>query len=155
MSTKGVGSSTPNLNNATGIAPIANGGTGSATAFTYAQQLLFVLRSANMQLTTDQQFTKVFAGTNYVTTNVVAARKTGAASVACLGGVYTAASKGGDALVAATQAWVTLAAGITVNASLAAIAGTAIESATPYLALTTGSTAACTADVFIYGFCID
>ena len=119
------------------------------------QQLLFVLRGANMHITTDQAFTKVFTGTNYVVTSVIAARKTGAASVTCAGGVYTAASKGGDALVAATQSWVTLAANIIVNATLAAVAGTAIESATPYLSLTTGSTAACTADVFIFGVCID
>lgn len=122
---------------------------------TNQNQLLFVLRSADMHITTDQAFTKVFGGTNYVVTNVVAARKTGACSVSCLGGLYTAASKAGDALVAATQAWTTLAAGITVNAVLAAIAGTAIESATPYLALSTGSTAACTADIFIFGVCID
>lgn len=149
------GSNTPVVTNASGLLPIANGGTGSATGMTGVNQLLFVLRSANMQLTTDQAFTKVFTGTNYVVTNIIGARKTGAASVACAGGVYTAASKAGDALVAATQIWVTLAAGITVNAALAAVALTAIESATPYLALTTGSTAACTADVFIFGVCID
>ncbi len=122
---------------------------------TNQNQLLFVLRGADMHITTDQAFTKVFGGTNYVVTSVIAARKTGGASVTCAGGIYTAAAKGGDALVAATQSWVTLGANIIVNAVLATVAGTAIESATPILTLTTGSTAACTADVFIFGVCID
>lgn len=148
MTTKGVGSVSPNLANAQGVLPALN-------SPTYGMQLLFVLRSADLHVTTDQQFTKVFAGTNYVVTNIIAARKTGAASVTCVGGIYTAAAKGGDALVAATQSWVTLAGNIIVSATLAAVAGTAIESATPYLTLTTGSTAACTADFFIYGVCID
>lgn len=148
-------STSPNLANATGVTAIANGGTGSATGMTGINQLLFVLRSADMQLTTDQVFTKVFTGTNYAVTNVLAARKTGAASIVCAGGVYTAASKGGDALVGVAQSWVTLAASKIVAATLAALTGTNIESATPYLSLTTGSTAACTADVFIFGVVID
>lgn len=119
------------------------------------QQLLFVKRSADMQSTADQAFTKVFTGTNYAVTNVLAARKTGAASVVCAGGVYTAASKGGDALVGVAQSWVSLASGVMVSATLAALVLTTIESATPYLSLTTGSTAACTADLFIFGFVID
>lgn len=142
------GSNTPILTNATGTLPIGAQGTG-------LNQLLFTLRSANMQLTTDQQFTKQFTGTNYAVTNVLAVRKTGAASVACAGGVYTAASKAGDALVGVAQSWVTLASGVMVSATLAALVLTTIESATPYLSLTTGSTAACTADVFIFGVCID
>ncbi len=155
MTVKGVGSSTPNLSNGTGIAPIANGGTGSATGFTYGNQMLFSLLGVDMTTTTDHAFTKIFSGTNYMVTHVVATRVSGAASVTCVGGIYTAASKGGDALVAATQSYVTLASGIIVNAVLAAIAGTASHSATPILTLTTGSTAACSANVYIFGVCID
>lgn len=119
------------------------------------QQLLFVLRSADMQSAADQAFTKAFTGTNYVVTSVIAARKTGGASVACAGGIYTAASKGGDALVGVAQSWVALAASKIVAGTLAALTLTNIESATPFLSLTTGSTAACTADVFIFGVVID
>ena len=115
-------------------------------------QLLFVLLGANMQLTTDQPFTQVFSGTNYVITNVVATRVTGGASVTCAGGIYTGAGKTGDALVATAQSWVTLATGKTISAVVAAIAGTNLESAVPILTLTTGSTAACTANIYIYGF---
>ncbi len=118
-------------------------------------QELFVLRSANMQLTTDQQFTRAFSGTKYRIMDIIAVNKTGGASVVCAGGIYDAASKGGNALVAAAQSWVTLAANVNVPPAIAAIAGTALLTGTPYLSLTTGSTAACTADIFISGYCID
>ena len=108
-----------------------------------------------MQLTTDQQFTKLHAGTNYYITNIIAVRKTGGASVACAGGIYDAASKGGSAVVGVAQSWVTLAANVNVVPTIAAVASTALLSATPYLSLTTGSTAACTADLFIFGYVID
>ncbi|CAB4188171.1 hypothetical protein UFOVP1165_64 [uncultured Caudovirales phage] len=120
-----------------------------------AAQTLFVLRSADFQLATDQNFTKLFAGTNYLITSIVAVRKTGGASVACAGGIYSAAAKGGNALVAAAQNWVTLAANVNVVATLAAVASTALCNTTPVLSLTTGSTAAITADVFISGYIID
>ena len=118
-------------------------------------QLLFVLRSADMQLVTDQAFTKMFSGTKYRVQDVIAVRKTGAASVLCAGGVYDAASKGGNALVATVQSWVTLAANINVVPTLAAVAATTVLSPTLYLSLTTGSTGACTADIFVYGYIVD
>jgi len=118
-------------------------------------QVLFVLRSANMQLTTDQAFVKQFVGTSYRITDIVSVRKTGGASVACLGGIYDAASKGGNALVAVGQSWVTLAANVNVVPTLAAVVATALLSTTPFLSLSTGSTAACTADLFIFGYCVD
>lgn len=127
----------------------------SSLAPSQAEQTLFVLRSADFQLVTDQQFTKLFAGTNYQITNIIATRKTGGASVACAGGIYSAASKAGNALVAAAQNWVTLAANVNVVATLAAVASTALCNTTPFLSLTTGSTAAITADVFIVGYVID
>jgi hypothetical protein len=116
-----------------------------------AQQLLFVLRGANMQSTSDQTFTKVYGGTNYFVTSIVARQRSGGASVACAGGVYDAATKGGNAIVVAAQSWVTLASGVIVSAALAALTGTTLLTNTPILSLTTGSTAACTADLYIYG----
>ena len=121
----------------------------------YAAQILFVIRNANFQLTSDQIFSKIFSGTKYKMLEVIAVQKSGAATVACVGGIYDAAAKGGNALVAATQAWVTLAAAITVTAPIAAIATTALTTAVPFLSLTTGSTGAVTADVFIVGYCLD
>lgn len=118
-------------------------------------QNLFVLRGANMQLATDQVFSKLFAGTNYRITDVISVRKTGAASVVCAGGIYDGAGKTGNILVIAAQSWVTLAANVNVAPALAAVVSTALLTATPILSLTTGSTAACTADIFIFGYCID
>lgn len=120
------------------------------------QQLLFVLRAADMQITTDQQFTKWFEGTTYSITDIRARRVSGGASVACLGGIYTAASKGGSALVAATQSWLGLSgSGKIARATLEALVETDAQTATPYLSLSTGSTAACGADIFIYGVILD
>lgn len=114
--------------------------------------LLFEIAGANFQLTTDQPLFQVYAGTSYAVTEVVARRRTGAASVACAGGLYDAASKGGNAIIAAAQSWVTLASGVIVKAALAAIDATTLFTATPILSLTTGSTAAITADVAVYGY---
>lgn len=127
----------------------------SGTPANQQGQVLFVKRSANMQSTADQQFTKLHAGTNYIVTNIVAVRKTGGASVICAGGIYDAAAAGGNALVATAQSWVALAANVNVVPTLAAVVSTALLSATPYLKLATGSTAACTADIFIMGYVID
>jgi hypothetical protein len=119
-------------------------------------QPLFVLRSANMQSTSDQSFVKQGSFTNYVMTMAVAIQKTGGTSVACVGGIYTSAAKGGTPLIGAAQSWVLLTgSGKTVQATLAAVIATDAQSATPILSLTTGSTAAATADVFIYGFLVD
>lgn len=131
---------------ASGAGPVAGLTSGGV------QQLLFRKTAADMQSTADQVFTKVFSGTNYFVTAIVARQRTGGASVACAGGIYTGAAKTGDQIVAVAQSWVTLAAAVIVQATLAALVGTNLESATPFLSLTTGSTAACTADVYIYGF---
>ena len=116
-----------------------------------AQQLLFKLSSANLQLTTDQVFSKTYGGSSYVISAIIARQRTGAASVACAGGIYDGAGKTGNILIAATQSWVTLASGIIVTGTLAALTSTTLLTATPILSLTTGSTAACTADVYIFG----
>jgi len=115
-------------------------------------QLLFVGRALNFQLTSDQPLAKVFGGTNYYSTFIVARQRSGAASVVCAGGIYDTAAKGGNALVAAAQSWVTLASGVIVQATLAGLIQTTLLANTPILSLTTGSTGACTADVFIFGY---
>lgn len=129
----------------------------AAVATPGIQQLLFVLNSADLTLTTDQALTKVFSGTNYKVTQVVANRLTGAFGVACAGGLYTATAKGGSALVAAGQSWANMTgAGKIVDATLAAVVGTDVQTATPlYLSLTTGNTGALTAKVFVFGVVLD
>ena len=120
------------------------------------QSLLFVLRGADMQSTADQALTKTGAFTDYVITKVIAKRISGGTSVACAGGIYTAASKAGSQLIGVAQSWVALTgAGKIVDATLAALLATDAQSATPILSLTTGSTAAATADILIWGVVVD
>lgn len=108
-----------------------------------------------MQSTSDQTLTKAFSGTNYIPTKIYAVRKTGGVTVACAGGVYTATSKGGTAIVASNQSYTAVTGTLGhIAATIAAL--TVGFSATPlYLSLTTGSTGACTADVFVFGIVID
>lgn len=118
-------------------------------------QTLFVLRAADMTLTTDQAFTKQGTFTNYVVSNVIGIRKSGAFGVSCAGGIYSAATKGGDAILAAVQSWAGLTGALTcVQATLANLIGK-VETATPVLSLTTGNTGALTADVFVVGTVVD
>lgn len=114
---------------------------------------LFKLLGANMQSTSDQAFVKQGAFTNYVPVAIIAQQASGGTSVACVGGIYPSASKGGTPIVAAAQSWVTLTtAGVIVNAALASVVGTNAQTATPFLSLTTGSTAAATADFYVFGY---
>lgn len=123
---------------------------------------LFVLRDADMTLTTDQTFTKCGAFTNYFITLIIAKRVSGAFNTACAGGIYTAAGKTGVVLVLATQTWETLnGSGAikipTLNVATADTRGrqTLINTATPILALSTGNSAALVADFYIWGKVLD
>lgn len=116
--------------------------------------LLYILRGANMQLNTDQSFTKVFTGTTWDPYFVTANRVTGAFSVACAGGIFTAAGKGGSAIVAVGQTYTGLT-GANTHTNCLIQASTTTFSVTPILSLTTGNSAALTADFFIYGACYD
>lgn len=122
-----------------------------------AQRVLFAGRSLDFQSTADQALTKQFDGTNYVVTDVIATRQSGASSVLNVGGVYTGASKSGSAIVGAAQSWLGLS-GISkaVKSTLAAVAGTdVLSSGTMFLSLTTGSATAVTANVFVIGVVVD
>lgn len=119
------------------------------------QQTLFILRNADMTLTTDQAFSKQGTFTNYVVTNILAIRKSGAFGVTCAGGIYSAAAKGGDAILAAAQSWAGLTGAATcVAATLANLIGK-VESTVPALSLTSGNTGALTADIFVLGSVVD
>lgn len=125
-------------------------GTGKQVPWMYMQQVLYVGYSFDMQSTADQLMVKCYDGTAYIVTDVIARHRSGGASVTCAGGVYDAPSKGGNAVVAAVQSWVTLASGIIVFASMSA-ALTKLLTTDLYLSLTTGSTAACRADIYVVG----
>lgn len=129
--------------------------TGSDHRYMYPAPL-FILRNANMAITTDQAFTQVGAFTSYWITSAACKRISGVYNTACLGGVYTAATKGGDALVAAGQSYAALTGANTMQAlTIAAVASTTLESAVPILSLSTGNGVALVADVFLWGFVFD
>lgn len=129
--------------------------------------LLFCLRGADMQLTSDQALSAVgqFHNANksipfnkFKITDIFAVRASGATSVACTGGIYTAAAKGGAAVITATQSWLGLTGADkvvkpTANAAYDSdIYTLPVGAAGLFLSLTTGSTAACTADIYVFGF---
>lgn len=119
-------------------------------------RLLFMLSGANFQSTSDQTMIKIGIHNNYRIKDIIAKQASGGATIAVVGGIYTAASKGGTALVSAAQSWIGLTgAGKIVIPTLAGVIDTDIQSATPILSLTTGSTGAVTADVYIFGLPID
>ena len=116
---------------------------------------LFILDGADMQSTADQQFTKLGNFTNWILLDVYATRKTGGATVACSGGIYSAASKGGTATIGAGQSWLGLSGGNKYVHVFDPTTNNGYNITTPYLSLTTGSTAACTATFRIYGRILD
>lgn len=89
----------------------------------------------------------------YIIRRIVAERISGAFGVACAGGIYTATAKGGTAIVAAAQSYAALTgANKFVDCTLAAVAGTDVQTATSlYVNLTTGNTGALVANFYIFG----
>ena len=73
------------------------------------------------------------------------------------GGIYTATSKGGTAIVASTQVYTVLTGGSKVlDVTLAAIVATDVLTAKPlYLSLTTGQGSAATCNVAVFGDILD
>lgn len=102
---------------------------------------------------TDQALTMVGAPTLWIPTHISARRVSGAYNTACVGGFYTAATKGGNAIVAAAQSYAGLTgAGKIQVCTLAAVASTDVQTSTTlFLSLSTANGAALTADVYIFG----
>jgi len=122
------------------------------------RRLLGVLYGANMNVTTDNAIPMVLvpeiaAGTARYIVRGVQVTNASISLTTAAGGFYTAASKGGSAIVASTQAYSGLTATTkNLDCTLAAVAGTDIRTeGTLYLNLTTGQGAAATADVYIWG----
>lgn len=116
------------------------------------QQLLFRLTGANMNVTTDQAFIPYLwtPGAQFLIERIRVVNASTSLTTAA-GGIYTAASKGGNAIVAAAQAYSTLT-GSTIGLDLTiAAVGNGLQTATPILSLTTGQGAAATADFYVYG----
>lgn len=119
-------------------------------AASYGAALLAVLKSANMNVTTDQAMSMMALPAKYLVTSVYAtncsAPPTGAA-----GGIYTATGKGGTAIVAGTQTYTGLATATAVAALTNNVASTSLTATQYYLTLTTALGSAATCDIYVYG----
>jgi hypothetical protein len=114
------------------------------------EQVLFRLTDADMNVLTDQAFTREWTFDSYLITEI---RATGASTdlTAADGGIYNAAAKGGDALVAAAQVYTALSSAAKALSLTLASEGKAIQTATPILALTGTQGGAATCDFVIIG----
>ena len=117
--------------------------------------LLGKLISANMNSTDDQRIVMFSNPSKFILRRIVVTNASISLTTAA-GGVYTAASKGGTAVVASSQAYSSLSASTLVldlTLSTTGSASTTVKSSIPnlYLSLTTAQGAAATADVYVYG----
>lgn len=112
--------------------------------------LLGRLIGADMNSTADQAVNIPYS--KYVVRRIVAGNPSTSLTLAA-GGIYTAASKGGTAIVAAAQLYAVLtAAAKFLDLTLAGVLGTdRLTESTLYLSLTTAQGAAATADIYVYG----
>jgi hypothetical protein len=116
------------------------------------QRVLGSLRAANFNSTADQAIAIVGSVTAYQITSVVVTNCSTSLTLAA-GGVYPATSKGGTAIVAATQVYTALT-GTTVLLGLTVAATplvTRYTAANVYLSLTTAQGGAATCDVYVVG----
>lgn len=117
--------------------------------------LLGSLIAANFNSTADQIITIFDNPAKYIVRRIIVTNASTSLTTAA-GGVYTAASKGGTAIVAAAQAYTSLTAStlfLDLTLSATGNASTTVKSSIPnlYLSLTTAQGAAATADVYVYG----
>lgn len=135
--------------------PLPFGGVSAATqaaidskVATLDTRILFRFTGANMNSTADQAMTKIGTFSGYIIERIVATNASISLTTAA-GGIYTAAAKGGTAIVAAGQAY----SGLTTSAQTLALtlANTDRRTETPILSLTTAQGAAATADFYVIG----
>jgi hypothetical protein len=112
------------------------------------------LLNADMNATTDQLFTLINSTLPYRITRISFADTGGVSLTTAQGGIYPAASKGGTAIVANTQAFTT-ATGATIVFDLTIVSGqqNILRAAglVPILSLTTAQGAAAAGDFYLYG----
>lgn len=126
------------------------------------EQMLFRLRNADMNSTGDQVFTRLFAGVRYKITRIIAVLRNPVNAGAAVGGIYTAAAKGGTALVANTQTYTPLATQytsrtltLTTAANDQVLADGTFSGSNLYLSLTTADGVGGIADFYIFGIVCD
>ena len=114
--------------------------------------LLGVLIGANFNITTDNTIPIAFCGTKYMITKIIVTNASISLTTA-IGGVYTATSKGGTALVSAAQTYAgaTAATKVVILTLTAGATADTFALTNLYLNLTTAQGAAATGDIFVYG----
>ena len=117
--------------------------------------LLGSLIGADFNVTTDQQIVIFDNPAKYILRRIVATNASVSLSTAA-GGIYTAVSKGGTAVVAASQTYSaltgsTLFLDLTLNTS--GSANITVKSSVPnlYLSLTTAQGSPATGDIYVFG----
>jgi len=120
------------------------------TVFNTKSGLLVKLTAANMNVTTDQPM--AITATKYVIRKIVVTNASTSLTLAA-GGIYDAASKGGNALVAAAQVYSALTTSVKyVDLTLGVpLTGSVVTASTIFLSLTTAQGGAATADVYVFG----
>lgn len=114
--------------------------------------LLWSLIGANMNTTADQALAKAFTFTNHIIDRILITNASLSLSLA-VGGFYTAASKGGVAIVANTQVFSALTSN--VKTLTATLGNTDLRVNTScYLSLTTAQGSAATVDIYIFGWAL-
>ena len=113
--------------------------------------LLGSLLGANFNSTADQPILLTVPSTSLYRVSKITVTNASISLTTAAGGVYDAAAKGGDAIVAAGQVYTALstskkALDLTIAANLRLPAGTGL-----WLSLTTAQGAAATADVYVFG----
>lgn len=117
--------------------------------------LLGSLIGADYNSTSDQQIVMYDAPAKFILRRIVVTNASASLSTAA-GGVYTAVSKGGTAVVAAAQVYSTLTTSalfLDLTLNTAGSANITVKSSIPnlYLSLTTAQGGAATADVYVFG----
>ena len=106
------------------------------------------LLGANFNVTTDQAIPMLYG--HAVVADIIVTNASTSLTTAA-GGFYTAASKGGTAIVAAGQAYSALTgAGVALKCTIA-VAQRVTSAGQIFLSLTTGQGSAATADVYVLG----
>lgn len=124
----------------------AGGGIGSP------MRVLWKLTGADMNSTADQAFTKCGTFTSFLIGGIQRCVNPSTSLTTAAGGVYTATSKGGDAIIASTQTYSNASTATTGHSLAVSNSGFGLRSdAALYLSLTTPQGGAATADLYLTG----
>jgi hypothetical protein len=116
--------------------------------FTGQFRPIYQIIGANMNVTTDQPFVKLLSFSSAIIHTIICTNASLSLTTAA-GGIYTAASKGGTAMVAAAQAYSALTSSALSLSLTIAVRNNTVDP--PILSLTTGQGATATADFYIFG----